>query len=41
MLSGFSEDKLKYGFTERTKLFSNNACIKIELFKPKYILQNT
>lgn len=39
MLSGFSGDKLKYGFTERTKLFSNNVCIKIQLFKPKYILQ--
>lgn len=39
MLSGSSGDKLKYDFIERTKLFSNNACIKIQLFKTKYILQ--
>lgn len=39
MLSGFSGDKLKYGFTERSKLFSDNVRIKIQLFKPKYILQ--
>lgn len=35
MLSGFSGDKLKYGFTEITKLFSNNALYKNTVIEAK------